>query len=472
MMTITKTSMSEELARVRQRDVPDEVLQKAKSLLLDSAGVMLAALSQASSHAMAAAMKDLGGSPESTIFGLGDRVSAPNAALANGSMLHTLDFDDTHLPSQVHVSSSVVPAALAAAEQRGSTGRELLHAVAYGAEVSIRVGMAAPGYFNDNGFHATPVCGTFGAAAAVGSIFNLTPEQQVNAFGLATSQAAGLLAFLDAPQTWVKRFHPGWAAHSGYLAAHLASFDYTGPPAAFESRFGLYRTHVNGNFAPTFGTDANDEWEMLRIGLKPYPTGHFNIPFMDAAAALVEQHGIELEAIETIDCRITERALETVCLPIEEKRRPPTGYAAKFSLPFSVASRLVHGRSTLAEFSDESITDVRTLALADKVICTPDPDADFPRYYPAWVVITLADGRSFEGREPIHRGHPDNPMSEQQLAEKFRGCTSAVLSDAEIGHVVKTVQNLEQSADLSALIESTTVGGRARMNGADAGGRQ
>jgi 2-methylcitrate dehydratase PrpD len=463
------TSMSGELARILERDVPDAVLEKAKGLLLDSAGVMLAALSQPSSTAMAAAMMSLGGPHESTIFGVGSRVSAPNAALANGSMLHTLDFDDTHLPSQVHVCSSVIPAALAAAEQRGSSGLDLLRAIAYGAEASIRVGMAAPGYFNDNGFHATPVCGAFGAAAAVGSIFALTHEQQMNAFGLATSQAAGLLAFLDAPQTWVKRFHPGWAAHSGLMAAHLAAFDYTGPPSAFESRFGLYRTHVNGRFASTFGTDGNEEWEMLRIGLKPYPTGHFNIPFMDCAAALVEQNGIDLDEIRTLDCRITDRALETVCLPIEEKRRPPTGYAAKFSLPFSVASRLVHGRSTLADFSDESVQDLRTLALADKITCTADPEADFPRYYPAWVVITLRDGRTFEGREPIHRGHPDNPMTAQQLADKFHGCVNGVLSEGEIDRVVSTVRDLEKADSLTSLIESTTVRPLAAVGGSEEG---
>jgi 2-methylcitrate dehydratase PrpD len=450
------TSMSAELARIRERDVPDAVLEKTKGLLLDSTGVMLAALGQPSSTAMTAAMTSLGGPSESTIFGSGARVSALNAALANGSMHHTLDFDDTHLPSQVHVCSSVIPAALAAAEQRGSSGAELLHAIAYGAETSIRVGMAAPGYFNDNGFHATPVCGAFGAAAAVGSIYGLTREQQINAFGLVTSQAAGLLAFLAAPQTWVKRFHPGWAAHSGMMAAHLAAFDYTGPPSAFESRFGLYETHVHGQFAPTFGTDGNDDWEMLRIGLKPYPTGHFNIPFMDCAAAVIEQHGIDLDAIATLDCRITPRALDTVCLPIEDKRRPPTGYAAQFSLPFSVASRLIHGRSTLAEFSDESVKDPRTLALADKITCTGDPDADFPRYYPAWVVITLTDGRTFEGREPIHRGHPDNPMTDKQIADKFQGCVEAVLSDDEAANVVATIRDLDSADTVAGLIESTT----------------
>jgi 2-methylcitrate dehydratase PrpD len=456
-LTTTAPTMSNELARLREREVSAEVQAKAKGLLLDSVGNMLAAVDQQSARVMVAALTDLGGPPEASIIGSGERVSAPNAAIANGAMLHALDFDDTHLPSQVHVSSSVIPAALAAAERRGSSGRQVLAAIAYGTEASVRVGMAAPGLFNDNGFHATPVCGAFGAAAAVGEIYGLSIEQQMNAFGLIGSQAAGLLAFLDAPETWVKRLHPGWAAHSGYLAAHLASFGYTGPSPVFESRFGLYRAHVRDGFAASFGTNGNDVWEMLRIALKPYPTGHFNIPFMDCARAVVMANEIELDEIASIDCRITERAMETVCLPIAEKRRPPTGYAAKFSLPFSVASMLVNGRSTLASFSDEAVEDPRILSLADKISCTPDPDADFPRYYPAWVVITLTDGRTFEGREPIHLGHPENPMSPEQIEAKFKGCVESVLSDEQAAQVVAAVTGLDDADTVSTLIDSTTV---------------
>jgi 2-methylcitrate dehydratase PrpD len=446
-------TLASEIAALELADVPEHVRERAKLLILDTLGVQLAAVELESSRTVIGAMVDLGGAEEAGIVGSGRRVAAPNAALANGALVHALDFDDTHLPAQVHVSGGVLPAALAAAERRSCSGADLLAGFIAGAEVSVRVGMAAPGRFNDNGYHATGVCGAFGAAAAAARVMGLDAGRLAHALGLAGSQASGTMAFLDDPGSWVKRLHPGWAAHAGYYAAFLAGHGYTGPAGVFEAAYGgLYASHVRDGFDPGVLTaPLEDHWQTARIGLKPYPTGQFNIPFMDAARRLVDEEGIALEDIDRIVCHIAERAVATVCEPLDAKRRPETGYAGKFSLPYSVAAMLVRGRATLREFEDEAARDEAILRVSDKIEYVIDPDADFPRYYPAWVVVVLEDGRELERREPINLGHPENPLSAEQVLAKFRANAERLLDAATAGRLAELVLDLEAAPDVAAI---------------------
>ncbi|MFQ5915533.1 MAG: MmgE/PrpD family protein, partial [Nitrospinota bacterium] len=292
------TTLSDRLAAFAAgttlQEIPLEVRGKAKLHILDALGIGLAAAELDFARAVAGMVREWGGKEEGTVLRYGDRLPAPHAALANGSFIHGLDFDDTHSASITHGSACVVPAALAAAEAAGADGRSLLAAAVVGYEVTARVGGAAPGGFHARGFHATPLCGAFGAAAAGGRLLGLAPPALADALGIVGSQAAGLQEFLDDGSS-VKRLHPGWAAHAGLAAAELAGRGFSGARRVLEGRFGLYAAHVEGG---RFSEEAlvgelGRRWETLAISFKPYPCCHFNHAAMDAARAIARERALE-----------------------------------------------------------------------------------------------------------------------------------------------------------------------------------
>lgn len=448
---------AEQLARfaagLRFDDLPPQVVQRAKQLILDLVGVALAARDMPASEAVRAVVRGMGGTAESTVWGSGEKLPACNAALANGTLAHGLDYDDTQLPAQAHLSASVVPTAVASAEATGADGRAAIAACVAGWEVGLRIGAAAPGRFVDGGFHPTAICGTFASATVAGVLWGLDAAQLANALGLALSQAAGTMAFVDGA-TWSKKMHPGWAAHSGCIAALLAQQGFTGPRTAFEGRFGLYNTHICSKEydLATLVSGLGTTWETLRISMKPYPACHFNHTFMDAALYLKQAHGLDPAAIDSIHCKITEQAIAIVCEPQAEKLRPQDDYAAKFSLPFSVAAALVKGKGGLAEFSDAAVHDRAVLDLASKVTYSVDPESTFPRYYPGWVIVRMRDGAVYERREPIHRAAVERPLSEAEVIAKFRDCVSGSLDDTRAEVLAERVLGLERQPSLAPVV--------------------
>src|SRR5262249_9428487 len=208
-------------------------------------------------------------------------------------------FDDTREDAIVHTGSVAVTTALAAGEAVGASGRAVLEAVIAGVEVMCRVGLAVPGKFHARHYHPTSLCGSFAAAAAAGKLHGLTDDQLVHAFGICGSQASGIIEYL-ADGSWTKRLHPGWAAHAGLLAVHLARSGFTGPETVFEGAHGFYEAFAGGSdhaklvgLAETLGTT----WEIEQLTFKPYPCGSIAHPYMDCAARLRERHGLKPEQI-------------------------------------------------------------------------------------------------------------------------------------------------------------------------------
>ena len=442
-------------ADTRYDALPTSVIAKVKLHLLDTLGVALVASAMdfgAAAWRVAAAM---GGVPTCTAIGFRDRLPAVWAALLNGTLVHGLDYDDTHTESVVHVSTSVVPAALAACEDTGAHGKTFLTALAIGMEANIRVGLVARGGFHDRGFHPTGLCGAYASALLAGTVAGLSRAQLADALGLAGSQAAGSLEFLT-DGTWAKRIHGGWAAHSGLVAARLAAAGFSGPRGTLDGRFGFYRSHLGDS-----GWDLNlltdglgTRWELLNIGLKPYPCCHFNHAFLDCAAALRRAHAIAPEAIEAIECRISPREVPVVCEPEATKRRPQNDYDAKFSLPYAVASMLVRGHLDVDDFTEAAIHDPAVLALARRVIYRDDPESDYPRRFPGWLRIHLRDGRVLEQREPINRGSAERPLTEDEVGDKFRRNASRALPADQVEAVIDAVACVDAAGDLSALAKS------------------
>jgi 2-methylcitrate dehydratase PrpD len=451
-------TQSERLAvfaeKLKFEDIPSEVIAQVKLHILDILGIGLAASDLEYGRIIVETVRAWGGQPQSTVLRYGDRLPAPSAVLANGSFTHGLDFDDTHTESITHASTCVVPPALAVGEALHVDGKILLTAAVAGYEVIARIGAAASGAFHHHGFHATPICGAFAAGIVAGKLMGLTPEALANTLGICGSQAAGLLAFLD-DGSWTKRMHPGWAAHSGVVAAQLASRGFQAPKTVLEGRFGLYASHVG---AEAFDSERltcglGQEWEAARIAFKPYPVCHFSHASMDAALALRQKHNIKPEDIETGEVLVPEPIVPVVCEPLADKQTPTTTYGALFSLPFGVASNLMHGHARLDSFTETALHDERVLAIAAKLGYRVEPWSEFPNSYPGGLRLTLRDGRTLEWREPINRGHPDNPMQTSEVHDKFRDNANRALPTEQLEAIIATVGNLDELPRVAKLIE-------------------
>ncbi|MEV6162027.1 MmgE/PrpD family protein [Streptomyces sp. NPDC052052] len=452
----------------RCRDgVPEAVSADATGRILDFLGNCLAALGpdtgendDAAPHRAALrAARRAGGHPESGVIGTGDRLPADRAALVNGTLAHALDFDDTHLPSVLHPTAAVLPAALAVAEAEGADGAALIAALAAGGEVCVRLGMASyepalrNSVFFERGLHATSICGTVGAAVAAAVLLGLPAEGIADAIGIACSMGAGVI---EANRTGgsVKRVHCGWAAHCGVTAAQLAAEGVTGPPTVIEGRFGFLTAFLGDQWHTgplTEGLDAMQDathWQYPRSVYKPYPSNHFTHPGIDCALALRAQ-GLDPDAVATAELGVAGAPRRTIGEPREEKTRPRTPYHAKFSGPYTVAAALLAGEGPglglhLADFTPRAFEDPRRRALAERVEVVQDMvcDDEFPHAFSAVLRVTAHDGTRWEHRVPGSRGGPAAPLTLAELETKYRLGAAPVLGTDRADQLAAAVRAL------------------------------
>ena len=438
--------------------VPQPVAAKAASLALDTLGSCLASSREDFGRAVLQAAERLGGPPESTLIGAKVKAGAASAVLANATLAHGLDFDDTREDAIVHTGCVAVTTALAVGEALGASGRAVLEAMIAGVEVMCRVGLAVPGRFHARHHHPTSLTGSFAAAAVAGKLYGLAEDQLVHAFGICGSQASGIIEYL-ADGSWTKRLHPGWAAHAGVAATLLARSGFTGPETVFEGAHGFYQAFAGGYEEPKLDallSSLGRTWELAELTLKPYPCGSIAQPYMDCALRLRQQHQIKPEQIAGIQCRSAEGPIPRLWEPLASKHKPANGYAAKFSLPYLLAIMLVKGRATLAEFTDEAARDQAVLDVADKVGYEVDSTIDYPRQFIGHVAVRLRDGRILEARQDHPRGGPDFPMTREEVEAKFLGNAALAVPEDQAARVVRTVGDLAAQAHLTALMDSLT----------------
>jgi 2-methylcitrate dehydratase PrpD len=432
--------------------LPRDVVEQAARLLLDTVGVTLAAVPEEFAGSMHTVARGLGGPPEASLWGAREQVGMAAAVLANGTLAHGLDYDDTLEDAIVHTGSCCATAALAAGEARHAPGAEVLAALVAGVEVMAAVGSACPGAFHRRGFHPTALCGAFGAAAATGRLLGLTAAQLTMAFGLCGSQASGIIEYL-ADGSWTKRLHAGWAAHAGVVAAHLAQAGFTGPRTVFEGTHGFYQAF--GGEPPdaarlaALADGLGREWSIQRLMFKAYPCGSINQPYMDCAARIRTRAGFDPAAIRAIVCRTAEGPVHRLWEPLAEKRRPTTPYGAKFSLPYCIALVLVEGHAGVDGFSETRTRDPRILAVADRVAYVLDPTLPYPRRFTGHVRVELADGRVLEETQDAPRGGPAHPLAPEELQAKFRANAARVLPHAQVDRLCERLLAIDRAADVA-----------------------
>jgi 2-methylcitrate dehydratase PrpD len=366
-------------------------------------------------------------------------------------LCHGLDFDDTHADSICHVGVVLAPAALAVAEARGATGRNLVVALVAGGEITTRIGAAAvPGYMV-RGFHPTSVSGVFGATVAAARLLGLPSAELASALGIAGSMSSGLFAYLgDGAAT--KPLHAGWAAHGGIVAAELAHAGGEGPTGVFEDRFGFFAAYYGLDASTIAIADLGERYETPRIAFKPYPACHFIHSSLDAAAELLRAHPLPAGEIERITVAVPDPGVPLVLEPLAAKRDPRTEYDAKFSLPYSIAALVVHGRVGVETYTEQAIRDPAVLALAARVQHVQRDFPTYPQSFPGWVRIESRAGDVLELELPHQRGGPENPMSEREVVAKFRANAALALGEDDVRELEHALLELEELDDLVAAL--------------------
>lgn len=439
------------LCGLKLEEVPQGVVDKAKLVFLDTLGIALASSTMDFGRMVTNVARQLGGPNSSRLIGSPLKVAAANAVLANGTLAHGLDYDDTLEEAIVHTGCCAGMTALAVGEELGASGKAVLEAAIASTEVMCKVGLIAPGKFHARGFHPTALCSTFGAAAAAGKLLGLEPVQWIDALGLCGSQSSGIIEYL-ADGTWTKRFHPGWSAHGGVIATMLAREGFRGPATVFEGQHGFYRAFGGADEYPFEKfNELGRTWEIPKLTFKSYPCGSISHPYMDCALTLKQKYAVAPERVAEIVCRTAEGPVHRLWEPLADKQRPTSSYGAKFSLPYSIAVMLIRGRTGLEEFSDEAIRDPEVLSLAKKVRYELDPTIDYPRHFSGHVKIVLADGGILEENQPHPRGGLESPLPPEEIERKFRANARLALSGQQLELIVESVKRLEQLSSITAL---------------------
>ena len=426
---------------LKYEELPEAVVEKAKMHFLDALGNIFAAHEMPWSQMVIKVVKQMKGEPQSTVMGE-DKYPAINAALANGTMAHGVDADDSGArPSWAHPGACINPAAFAVAEAVGASGKQLIEGIVAGYEISCRVDSSGYPGFRNRGFHATGVVGTIGAVAAAGKMLGLDEEQMVNSFGLAGIQAAGLEEWLTTGDM-SKRLHAGKAAMNGVLAAYLAKEGYTGPSTVFEGKYGLLNSHTDGYDEARLTEGLGSVYKLLACKFKPYACCHELCPPIRMALELQEEHGITPEDVEKIRIGLNhitaENQLKVAETPLHAQNHPAV----------AVAIALVEKKMFLREFF-ECYDDPRVVELGQKAEVYTDKGIDevFPTKIGTRVQITTKDGTF----EKFEEDKPPIPLS--FIKDKFTVFATNLLPEDKVARIMGTVDRLDELDDVNKLSE-------------------
>ncbi|MEW6377044.1 MAG: MmgE/PrpD family protein [Thermodesulfobacteriota bacterium] len=447
--------ITQELVRycseLKFRQLSEEVIDRAKYFFLDFIGVACRGSQEESSQSMYRFVRGIGRGPEKGVI-IGTREKAPYlyAALANGTSSHAIELDDVNNEASLHPGVVVFPASLATSEMVGADGRSFIEAVILGYEVMVRLGKAlGPENSYKRGFHPTATCGTFGSSIASSKLMGLKEERMVSAMGIAGSQAAGSMEYL-AQGAWTKRFHAGWAAHSGMIAAQLARNGFRGPTSILEGRDGFLHAYSNGADPNKVLEGIGSEFEILHTSVKPHACCRYMQPPIDGILKIVKENGLQPDQVEKMRLGLLRAGAHLIAEPIENKYRPQSIVDAQFSMPFGAAVALLYRKAGLEEFQLSKIRSEKVKQLMRCVECIVDPDLDrtFPKQWCATAEILTKDGKRYFTKIEYPKGDPENPLSWEEMIEKFYDLSSRFMIKERRLKIVDQVRELEKIRNL------------------------
>src|SRR5450755_84842 len=450
--------VAEFVVSLKFADIPAEPLELGKKSILDGLGLALSGSKADTWGLIQEYLKPFISPPSGGAAVLGSAVRYPArfAAFANGVAIHVDDFDDTQLASAsdrvygllVHPTVCVLPAALATAEVEGRSGKDLLVAYHSGVEVECKIAEAISPRHYEDGFHSTGTCGVFGGTTACAKLRGFDEPQISRAFGIAASQSSGLRENFG---TMMKSFHAGHAAEVGVFATDLAALGWSGAEQILEADRGFFRA-FGGSYDPAaIFHKLGQPWTIAipGISIKPYPCGSLTHPGMTEMQRLIRTEKFKAADVELVEVGTNHNMLNTLI-----HHRPKNNLQAKFSMEFCIAILLVEGKAGLGEFTDVIVNRPDVQQMIERVRFYTDPEAEKAGYDKMTTIlkIHLKDGRVIAGRADFGKGSPVNPMSYDEVAEKFHGCADfAEWPTARAHGIVELVRNLEDVQDMRTL---------------------
>ena len=398
------------------KDIPEKTQSTLKFLLKDICGIILSARNENYVKSLVETYK---GSGNLVSLGHSERFDLFSSAIIAGTAAHGEDFDDTFEGNPLHVGATMIPAMLSAAQKFNLNGDQILKGLTIGSELICRLALVAPTAMHKQSFHPTAVCGTFGVAAGLSSVLDLTETQMVSALGIAGSFTSGIIEYL-AEGSWTKRVHPGWSANSGMNASLIAKSGFYGPRTVFEGEHGFFEAFALKEIERDYShlTDGlGNRWENQNLAFKPFACGTMAQPFVDCAIKIRKKIK-NLNNISSITAKVGEGTVHRLWEPLKEKKNPSTPYSAKFSVPYCVAVGFIRGDAGLNEFNEKSINDKEILNLASKVNYEIDPNNEYPKNYTGTLICKTSENE-FTEHQPCFRGGIKEPLTKDDIDKKY-----------------------------------------------------
>ncbi|OMP65973.1 MmgE/PrpD family protein [Domibacillus epiphyticus] len=435
-MTLSKT-LAAFVVNTSYDDLPKEAVEFTKICILDWAGSALAGHKKAPIQMINEMVLEAGGAPQSTLLTGSGKTSVAQAAFVNGASSHIVELDDIHKGSIIHAGTVVIPAALAVAEWKGSSGKEFIAAVALGYEICYRIGEAvSPSHYHY--WHNTATCGTFGAAAAVSKLLHLNEEQIVHVLGSAGTQAAGLWEFIE-DGAMSKQLHPGKAAMNGVISALLAEKGFTGAKKILEGDRGFFKAMSTDYDEAKITNGLGEKLKITENSFKIHASCRHTHPAIDLVLSINKDTPLQAEDIKKVQIKGYRAVID-----ITDNPDPDTIYASKFSVQFCAALAFIKNSAGMHHFKTETLQDKKIRQLMKKIEVTLDQEID-DRYPDKWgsaIKIELHNGQVIEKETDYPKGDPENPVSMDELVGKFRNMTMEIPQDI-VEEWIVNVKNLE-----------------------------
>jgi len=436
-------------SHVKFDDLSDEVIDCAKYRFLDFISVACRGSIEDPSQTIYRFVSEMG-KGDGVIVGTREKAPFLYSALANGTSSHSIEMDDVNNAASLHPGVVVFPSALAAGEMAGASGKRFILAVVLGYEVMIRLGTAlGPENSYKRGFHPTGTCGTFGSSVASSKILGLQEEEILNAIGISGSQAAGSMEYL-AQGAWTKPFHAGWAAHSGMVAAMLSRKGFKGPSSILEGRDGFLHAYSSGADPSRVLEGIGSSFQILQTSVKIHACCRYMHSPIDAVLKIIKENNLRPEQVKKVKVGILRAGATLIADPIESKYKPQSIVDAQFSMPFGAAAALLYGKADLKEFQVSTIRSRPVREMMRKVKCMVDPELDrtFPRQWRATAEILTKDEKRYTTTVEYPKGDPENPLSWEEMIERFHELTGQILKEDQRLKIVEAVKKLDGVKDM------------------------
>ena len=443
------------VCRTKLADLTPAAVERACQSTLDTVGVIMAASAlEPSVNGLLDLVLEAGGRAESTVMGTTTKVPAIMAALANGGLAHSLDFDD-HAPEGHHPSSSIIPVCLALSERLGNvSGEKFVTAVAVGQDMFMRI---RRNVVWKHDWHLTTIVGVFSATASAAYLLGLDRTQTANAFGIAGVQSAGTYEMVQGTDSEIRGMYAAFVSKHAILSALMAQKNIKGPHSIFEGPKGFFKVYFD---------DKYDREKMLAglgetflgedLCYKPWPSCGLSHSYIHASRRLIAEHKIKADDIAQIKIFAGEGPMD-LCTPLEMRCKPKTSSDGKFSIPYTVALTFANGTVAPTDFTPEALKSKRVYDIATRIVLDADNHMQWGGHLPdGRVEVTLKSGQTYSGVGSHVPGNSDAPMSWDDLIEKYKAClraSSLRLSDGAIDETVRLMRNLEKVGNMTRLMD-------------------